>query len=121
MWLNKITEFIIIFDKSWQNLIGKFIILFKLMLPPNNNYYPYQGPPATNNYTFDLKLNVDFNNGRVGLGLPHNSPPFQKNHQVPLVYTEPSHVTPVSSYQVPIQRNKPVIHQIPSVWQPVPQ
>jgi len=56
------------------------------MLSPNNNYYLYQGPPSRNNYTFDLKLNVDFNNGRVGLGLPYNAPPFEKTHQVPAIY-----------------------------------
>ena len=91
------------------------------MLHPNNNCYSYQGPTTRNNYTFDLKLNVDFNNGRVGIGLPQNSPSFQINNQVPVVYAEPSRITPANNYHFPIQRNQPVIHQVPSVWQPVPQ
>ena len=95
------------------------------MLPHNNNYYSYQGIPSRNNYTFDLKLNVDFNNGRVNLGLPPQPPNFAKTPQIAVMYAEPTYVTAGSTYystpNVPIQRSQPIIHQIQPVWQPVPQ
>ncbi len=63
------------------------MILLILMLPHNNNYYSYQTLPSKGNYTFDLKVNVDFNNGRVNLNVPPPPAPFQKKPEIPVIYT----------------------------------
>jgi len=93
------------------------------MLPHNNNYYSYQGLPNRGNYTFDLKVNVDFNNGKVNLGVPVPTPPFTKKPDVPVIYPEQVFVpTPTpyqSGYSANYQPTPPPIYQPPQVWQPV--
>jgi hypothetical protein len=34
---------------------------------PQNNYLSYQTLPNPGQYTFDLKVNVDFNSGKIGV------------------------------------------------------
>jgi hypothetical protein len=94
------------------------------MLPNNNNYYSYQGLPNRGNYTFDLKVNVDLNSGKVNLGVPANTPPFNKKPDVPVVYSDKILPNPLSPYQSgyvsPYPPSQPTIHQVPQVWQPSP-
>jgi hypothetical protein len=39
---------------------------------PQSNYYSYQHLPNPNQYSFDLKVNVDLQSGKIGLGVPQN-------------------------------------------------
>lgn len=78
------------------------------MLPQNSTFqHPiaYSQPHSNGNYQFDLKLNVDFQTGRVMLNLPQNHPtPFIRKEQIPLVnstiYTHQSFM-PYSNYPLP--------------------
>lgn len=94
------------------------------MLPHNNNYYSYQGLPNRGNYTFDLKVNVDLNSGKVNLGVPAPAPPFVKKPDVPVLYPDKTLAIPQSPYQsgyiAPYQPNQPTFHQVPQIWQPTP-
>lgn len=92
------------------------------MLPHNNNYYSYQGPPNRGNLTFDVKVNVDLNSGKVNLGVPNPTPPFIKKPDIPVVYGDQVLAAPHGSYQpgygAPYQVNQPTLQQVPQMWQP---
>lgn len=94
------------------------------MLPHNNNYYAYQGDPNRGNLTFDVKVNVDLNSGKVNLGVPNPAPPFMKKPDIPVAYGDQVLAVPHSSYQsgygAPYQVTQPTYHQVPQMWQPIP-
>lgn len=59
---------------------------------PHNNYLSYQTLPSPSQYTFDLKVNVDLQSGKIGLGVPQNVQPlpaFSRKAEIPVVYSQP--------------------------------
>ena len=74
---------------------------------PHNNYLSYQTLPNPHQYSFDLKVNVDLNSGKVGLGVPQNVQPihpFARKSEVPVVYApnhQPIHHSPPHAYTQP--------------------
>lgn len=57
------------------------LILLILMLPQSSPY-SYNQAPNPGQYSFDLKVNVDLQSGKIGLGVPpkypHGAPPFAR-------------------------------------------
>ena len=59
---------------------------------PHNNYLSYQTLPNPSQYTFDLKVNVDLQSGKIGLGVPQNVQPlpaFSRKSEIPVHYSQP--------------------------------
>lgn len=54
---------------------------------PQGSHLSYQTLPNPGKYCFDLKVNVDFNSGKVNLNVPQNLHPFSKKQEIPVVYT----------------------------------
>lgn len=72
-------------------LMGKLILL--ILMLPQSSPYSYNQAHNSGQYSFDLKVNVDLQSGKIGLGVPpkypHGAPPFARKPQAPVGYSQP--------------------------------
>lgn len=53
---------------------------------PQGSYLSVHPPQNPGMCEFDLKVNVDFQTGKINLNVPHNNQPFARKQTVPLAY-----------------------------------
>ena len=68
----------------------------------NYNNAPQQLYNIPRNYTFDMRVNVDFNTGYINFNVPNQ--PFVRKDSIPIIYTSQSQL-PIVYPQNYIQSN----------------